>query len=229
VTKYNLSMSSMKNPLIVSSPGGEMKTGHICPQVKINIMGVDFLANLVVLKSWGIDVILGMDWHSKQNRSSTFSSEDRRTTESARAPSTDDKWRSLKAFRRAKGLCQYFAEKWTKEHKCADNVHLNVVQELMAILQTDEEDEEFDSGPSNGESSQLYLTLSIAALSGVPAPKTLCLSGAIQQHKISILVDSGSSHSFISAKLASQLDGVVPLQPSLPVKVANGQKPLCSA
>jgi hypothetical protein len=62
VTKHNLSMSSMKNPLIVSSPGGEMKIGYICPQVKINIMGVDFLANLVVLKSWGIDVIPGMDW-----------------------------------------------------------------------------------------------------------------------------------------------------------------------
>jgi hypothetical protein len=52
----------MKNPLIVSSPGGEMKIGYICPQVKINIIGVDFLANLIVLKSWGIDVILGMDW-----------------------------------------------------------------------------------------------------------------------------------------------------------------------
>jgi hypothetical protein len=52
----------MKNPLIVSSPGGEMKTGFIRPQVKINIMGVDFVANLVVLRSWGIDVILGMDW-----------------------------------------------------------------------------------------------------------------------------------------------------------------------
>jgi hypothetical protein len=33
VTKYNLPMSSMKNPLIVSSPRGEMKTGYICPQV----------------------------------------------------------------------------------------------------------------------------------------------------------------------------------------------------
>jgi hypothetical protein len=62
VTKHNLSMSSMKKPLIVSSSGGEMKIGYICPQVKINIMGVDFLTNLVVLKSWGIDVILGMDW-----------------------------------------------------------------------------------------------------------------------------------------------------------------------
>jgi hypothetical protein len=52
VTKYNLSMSSMKNPLIVSSLG-EMKIGYICPQVKINIMGVDFLANLVVLNHGG--------------------------------------------------------------------------------------------------------------------------------------------------------------------------------
>jgi hypothetical protein len=30
-------------------------------------MGVDFLANLVVLKSWGIDVILGMDWLQKHD------------------------------------------------------------------------------------------------------------------------------------------------------------------
>jgi predicted aspartyl protease len=67
VTKYNLSMSSMKNPLIVSSPRGEMKTGSIYPQVKINIMGVDILANLVVLKSWGTDVILGMDWLQKHD------------------------------------------------------------------------------------------------------------------------------------------------------------------
>jgi hypothetical protein len=56
VTKHNLSMSSMKNLLIVSSLGGEMKL--VIYAHKINIMGVDFLANLVVLKSWGIDVIL---------------------------------------------------------------------------------------------------------------------------------------------------------------------------
>jgi hypothetical protein len=31
VTKQNLSMSSMKKPLIVISPGGEMKIGYICP------------------------------------------------------------------------------------------------------------------------------------------------------------------------------------------------------
>jgi hypothetical protein len=33
--------------------------------VNLKIMGVDFVANLIVLESKGIDVILGMDWLSK--------------------------------------------------------------------------------------------------------------------------------------------------------------------
>jgi hypothetical protein len=37
------------------------------PKVIILIRGVEFLANLIVLESKGIDVILGMDWLSKHN------------------------------------------------------------------------------------------------------------------------------------------------------------------
>jgi hypothetical protein len=33
--------------------------------VNLKIMGVDFVANLIVLESKGIDVIHGMDWLSK--------------------------------------------------------------------------------------------------------------------------------------------------------------------
>jgi hypothetical protein len=33
--------------------------------VNLKIRGVDFIANLIVLESKGIDVILGMDWLSK--------------------------------------------------------------------------------------------------------------------------------------------------------------------
>jgi hypothetical protein len=40
---------------------------HISPKVSILIRGVEFLANLIVLESKGIDVILGMDWLSKHN------------------------------------------------------------------------------------------------------------------------------------------------------------------
>ena len=52
----------MKNTLIVSTPGGEARASYKCSRVKIHIMGVDFRANLIILKSSGIDVILGMDW-----------------------------------------------------------------------------------------------------------------------------------------------------------------------
>jgi hypothetical protein len=51
--------------MLVSSPGGEMRTKHICPAISITIRGVDFLANIIVLDSMGIDTILGMDWLRK--------------------------------------------------------------------------------------------------------------------------------------------------------------------
>jgi hypothetical protein len=67
VQNYNLPLSMLKNQMIVSSPGGDMHARHVCPKVSILIRGVEFLANLIVLESKGIDVILGMDWLSKHN------------------------------------------------------------------------------------------------------------------------------------------------------------------
>jgi hypothetical protein len=45
--------------------GGDMPARQLCPKVNLKIRGVDFVPNLIVLKSKGIDVILGMDWLSK--------------------------------------------------------------------------------------------------------------------------------------------------------------------
>jgi hypothetical protein len=39
-----------------------MKSTHVCPRVNLKIRGIDFQADLVVLTSSGIDVILGIDW-----------------------------------------------------------------------------------------------------------------------------------------------------------------------
>jgi predicted aspartyl protease len=64
VQKYNLPLSMLKNQMIVSSPGGDMHARHVCSKVSILIRGVEFLANLLVLESKGIDIILGMDWLS---------------------------------------------------------------------------------------------------------------------------------------------------------------------
>jgi hypothetical protein len=68
VAKHNLPIANMKHTMLVSSPGGEMRTKLICPAVSTSIRGVDFPSNLILLDSKGIDIILGMDWLSKYDR-----------------------------------------------------------------------------------------------------------------------------------------------------------------
>jgi hypothetical protein len=66
VGKHNLPLALIRCQIIVSSLGGDMPTRQLCPKVNLkNKRGVDFVANLIVLESKGIDVILGMDWLSK--------------------------------------------------------------------------------------------------------------------------------------------------------------------
>jgi hypothetical protein len=67
VQKYNLPLSMLNNWMIVSSPEGDMHARHVCSKVSILIRGVEFLANLIVLESKGIDLIHGLDWLSKHN------------------------------------------------------------------------------------------------------------------------------------------------------------------
>jgi hypothetical protein len=52
----------MKQNMLVTSPGGEMRAKYLCPNVNLKIMGVDFPAQLIVLESKDLDVILGMNW-----------------------------------------------------------------------------------------------------------------------------------------------------------------------
>nr|ADB85376.1 putative retrotransposon protein [Phyllostachys edulis] len=60
--KHPLKVSTLKTALLVPSPGSELSTNQSCPQVKMIIEGVEFLANLVIINTKSLDVILGMDW-----------------------------------------------------------------------------------------------------------------------------------------------------------------------
>jgi hypothetical protein len=62
VGKHNLLLALLRCQMIVSSPGGDMPTRHLCPKVNLKIREVDFVANLIVWESMGIDVIHRMDW-----------------------------------------------------------------------------------------------------------------------------------------------------------------------
>jgi hypothetical protein len=59
--KHNLPLALLRCQMIVSSPGGDMPARQLCLKVNLKIRGLDFVANLIVLESKGIDVILGMD------------------------------------------------------------------------------------------------------------------------------------------------------------------------
>jgi hypothetical protein len=66
VGKHNLPLALLRCQMIVHPPRGDMPTRQLCPKVNLKIReGVDFVTNLIVLESKGINVILGMDWLSK--------------------------------------------------------------------------------------------------------------------------------------------------------------------
>ena len=64
VEDHKITMLPMRKSVIVKSLGGEMKANHICPKVSLDIKGVNFEANLIVLELMNIDVILGKGWLS---------------------------------------------------------------------------------------------------------------------------------------------------------------------
>jgi len=61
-TQNSLVSITRKRPIITSSPLGKMSCTWFCKGVSILIAGLEFKADLTILCSDGIDVILGMDW-----------------------------------------------------------------------------------------------------------------------------------------------------------------------
>jgi predicted aspartyl protease len=62
VEAHNIPIEPMIPPLRVNSVGGKVQSDRICPNLRIEIRGIDFPANLVVMGTQGLDVILGMNW-----------------------------------------------------------------------------------------------------------------------------------------------------------------------
>lgn len=139
--------------------------------------------------------------------------------------SPTDKFAALKAYRRARGLCDRCAEKWCPGHQCATSIQLNALQELLDLFDGDQVEAANDlSAPdhSQHEEAQLSVVLSQEAVSGSEGPQTMKFVGSIQGHQLQILVDSGSTHTFLSRVIADHLVGVSQLPTPLIVQVANG-------
>jgi hypothetical protein len=60
--EHDLPVTPREKPIITSSPLGDLKSTHICKGVSLTIEGLIFKADLTLLPSTNLDVILGMDW-----------------------------------------------------------------------------------------------------------------------------------------------------------------------
>ena len=72
-----------------------------------------------------------------------------------------------------------------------------------------EEDGDVEMEIENGESNS-EPEISLHAIAGLQVPKIMWIWGAIKGHSMIALIDSGSRHSFISSRVAHQID----LQPN---------------
>jgi hypothetical protein len=150
--------------------------------------------------------------------------DDKCSTEDACANSGEDKMRALKQYCRARGLCDCCTEKWKFGHKCAPTVQLQVIQEMWELFLDNENSADSASLQSTKDTTQLCLCLSQATTSGVESPKSMRLIGHIQGHKIVMLLDSTSSHTFVNSGLAFQLSGISSLPKPLQVQVTDGAR-----
>jgi hypothetical protein len=76
VEAHNIHEEPMILPLRVNSVGGKVRSDNMCLNLRIEIRGVDFPSNRVVMGTQGLDVILGMNWLYRNQATVSF---DKRT------------------------------------------------------------------------------------------------------------------------------------------------------
>jgi hypothetical protein len=65
MSKGALTVSQMTRNMIVQILGSQVRAHLTCEGVPIDIHGVSFQADLIILGTKGLDVVLGMDWMTK--------------------------------------------------------------------------------------------------------------------------------------------------------------------
>jgi hypothetical protein len=142
----------------------------------------------------------------------------------SRQAQSEDKLATLYAYRKAKGLCYKCGLQYNRGHKCPDTVQLHLVEEMWQSFQLPEDEEPVTDVTAE---ELLLLHMSQAAVLSADTPKTMRFIGHIGGMDMLVLLDSGSSTSFIGHRVASQLPNWTPLPASLRVQVANGSQLPC--
>lgn len=137
------------------------------------------------------------------------------------------------AYRQKKGLCYNCDEKWSSSHRCKGRV-------LFLVADSDESSSskltlaEYPHSPipeltfipdepnPTSDPASLQPHINLHALAGVPASDTFRLYGLINSARVTILVDSGSTHNFVQPRVAKFLSLPMEDTKTLRVMVGNG-------
>nr|TKR91215.1 hypothetical protein D5086_0000225710 [Populus alba] len=128
--------------------------------------------------------------------------------------------------RRLQGLCFNCNERFTAGHKCQG-------AKLLMLESHAEDEEAVDDDIHNKYYAAEHLeesvepAITLHALTGWTAPKTMRVTARIGTHAIFTLIDSGSTHNFISERMANLLRLPVVSTKAFTVRVANGENLKC--
>lgn len=136
------------------------------------------------------------------------------------------KERQLRDFRRANNLCYFCGDKFDNTHleKCTKRPkpQLNVL--ALNDLDTQLSEDVLNQLEIEDVLSQEPCNISINAIAGTESADSMKVRALVQNKVMVILIDSGSSHSFVNANLVHTL-GITPSKTCpMEVQVANGDK-----
>lgn len=149
----------------------------------------------------------------------------------AKTVTVDDKLATLRSYCKAHGLSVRYGEKWAPSHRCAPEPQVHALHEVWALCaEAFQDSDQVDVAvPETVDPDHVFMLLSSATMSRTASPCTMQFQVHLQgQHSV-ILVDSGSSHSFLSSAVASSLHNIHVLPQPMSVCVADGGSLCCNA
>jgi hypothetical protein len=120
VEAHNIPVEPMIPPLRVNLVGGKVQSDKMCTNLRIEIRGIDFPANLVVMGTQGLDVILGMNW---LHRNQATISCDKRTVKLV-SPSRKEIITELFMHELEEGACH---------HLSVDGKEANLIKDIRIV------------------------------------------------------------------------------------------------
>ncbi|XP_020184893.1 uncharacterized protein [Aegilops tauschii subsp. strangulata] len=151
----------------------------------------------------------------------------------AAAPNDDlARERQLREHRRANGLCFKCGDRYSGDYRCKPATQLLTIQvgDYGEVI-TDDAVHALDllDAPVDQDPAPECCVLSTHAVAGTESPRTIRVRALVGNQVMLLLVDSGSTHSFVSKALAARVHAPTVPVPTVEVRVANGERMTCNS